>query len=87
MSKAPLIHRTHHLASELGPNIRTNAIVPGVVKTLFVRLLRELASVRPRRDIRWIGGLCPTTTRGLVDHRRHAQGSTVDSRATHRAGT
>ena len=33
MTKAALIHLTRHLASELGPKVRVNAIAPGLVKT------------------------------------------------------
>ena len=41
MSKAALIHLTKHLASELGPTVRVNAIAPGLVKTDFARALWE----------------------------------------------
>lgn len=40
-SKAALIHLTKHLASELGPKVRVNAIAPGLVKTDFARALWE----------------------------------------------
>jgi NAD(P)-dependent dehydrogenase (short-subunit alcohol dehydrogenase family) len=43
MSKAALIHLTKHLASELGPGVRVNAIAPGLVKTDFARALWEPA--------------------------------------------
>jgi NAD(P)-dependent dehydrogenase (short-subunit alcohol dehydrogenase family) len=32
-SKAALIHQTRHLAVELGPRVRVNAVAPGVVRT------------------------------------------------------
>jgi NAD(P)-dependent dehydrogenase (short-subunit alcohol dehydrogenase family) len=41
MTKAALIHMTKHLASELGPDVRVNAIAPGLVKTDFARALWE----------------------------------------------
>jgi len=41
MTKAGLIHLTKHLASELGPTVRVNAIAPGLVKTDFARALWE----------------------------------------------
>jgi len=41
MTKAALIHLTKHLASELGPKVRVNAIAPGLVKTDFARALWE----------------------------------------------
>jgi NAD(P)-dependent dehydrogenase (short-subunit alcohol dehydrogenase family) len=41
MSKAALIHLTKHLAGELGPKVRVNAIAPGLVKTDFARALWE----------------------------------------------
>ena len=41
LSKAGLIHLTKHLASELGPRVRVNAIAPGLVKTDFARALWE----------------------------------------------
>jgi NAD(P)-dependent dehydrogenase (short-subunit alcohol dehydrogenase family) len=45
MSKAALVHLTKHLATELGPAVRVNAIAPGLVKTDFARALWE-----PRGD-------------------------------------
>jgi NAD(P)-dependent dehydrogenase (short-subunit alcohol dehydrogenase family) len=41
ISKAALIHLTKHLAGELGPKVRVNAIAPGLVKTDFARALWE----------------------------------------------
>jgi 3-oxoacyl-[acyl-carrier protein] reductase len=40
-SKAALIHLTRQLAGELGPDVRVNAIAPGLVKTFFARALYE----------------------------------------------
>jgi NAD(P)-dependent dehydrogenase (short-subunit alcohol dehydrogenase family) len=42
-TKAALIHLTKHLAVELGPGVRVNAIAPGLVKTDFARALWEPA--------------------------------------------
>jgi NAD(P)-dependent dehydrogenase (short-subunit alcohol dehydrogenase family) len=41
VTKAALIHLTKHLATELGPQVRVNAIAPGLVKTDFARALWE----------------------------------------------
>jgi NAD(P)-dependent dehydrogenase (short-subunit alcohol dehydrogenase family) len=41
MSKAGLIFQTKHLATELGPGVRVNAIAPGLVRTDFARYLYE----------------------------------------------
>jgi NAD(P)-dependent dehydrogenase (short-subunit alcohol dehydrogenase family) len=41
MTKAGLVHLTKHLASELGPGVRVNAIAPGLVRTDFARVLWE----------------------------------------------
>ena len=41
ITKAGLIHMTKHLATELAPNTRVNAIAPGLVKTDFARALWE----------------------------------------------
>jgi NAD(P)-dependent dehydrogenase (short-subunit alcohol dehydrogenase family) len=38
-SKAALIHLTRHLAVELAPNVRVNAIAPGVVRTRLAEAL------------------------------------------------
>lgn len=43
MTKSALVHLTKHLASELGPGVRVNAIAPGLVKTDFARALWEPA--------------------------------------------
>ncbi len=41
ITKAAVIHMTRHLAAELAPTVRVNAIAPGVVKTDFARALWE----------------------------------------------
>ena len=41
VTKAGLIDLTKHLATELGPQVRVNAIAPGLVKTDFARALWE----------------------------------------------
>ena len=41
LTKAGLIHMTKHLATELAPKVRVNAIAPGLVKTDFARALWE----------------------------------------------
>ncbi len=42
-SKAALIHLTETLAAELAPDVRVNALAPGLVKTHFARALWEPA--------------------------------------------
>lgn len=55
MSKAALIHQTRHLALELGPRIRVNAIAPAVVRTRFAAPLfaeeDALAALYPLRRL------------------------------------
>lgn len=41
VTKAALTFMTQQLASELGPNVRVNAIAPGIVETDFARVLWE----------------------------------------------
>jgi len=41
VSKAALIHLTAELGSQLGPDVRVNAVAPGVVKTHFAQALYE----------------------------------------------
>ena len=41
LTKAGLVHLTKHLATELAPGVRVNAIAPGLVKTDFARALWE----------------------------------------------
>ena len=41
LTKAGVIHLTKHLATELAPGVRVNAIAPGLVKTDFARALWE----------------------------------------------
>jgi NAD(P)-dependent dehydrogenase (short-subunit alcohol dehydrogenase family) len=41
VTKAAVIHLTSHLAAELGPGVRVNALAPGLVKTDFARALWE----------------------------------------------
>lgn len=41
IGKAALVHMTRQLALELAPDIRVNAIAPGLVKTQFARALWE----------------------------------------------
>ncbi|MDQ6615434.1 MAG: SDR family oxidoreductase [Actinomycetota bacterium] len=41
VTKAAVIHLTKHLARELGPGVRVNAIAPGLVKTDLARALWE----------------------------------------------
>jgi NAD(P)-dependent dehydrogenase (short-subunit alcohol dehydrogenase family) len=48
LSKAALIHLTKHLASEMGPGVRVNAIAPGLVKTDFARALWEPGGDQPK---------------------------------------
>ncbi|OHV41686.1 MULTISPECIES: SDR family oxidoreductase [Pseudofrankia] len=54
MTKAALIYQTRHLATELGPGVRVNAIAPGLVQTDFARYLWTGAG--PEADYGWALG-------------------------------
>ena len=41
VSKAAMIHLTTELGYQLGPDVRVNAVAPGVVKTVFAQALYE----------------------------------------------
>jgi NAD(P)-dependent dehydrogenase (short-subunit alcohol dehydrogenase family) len=57
VTKAAVIHLTKHLALEMGPQARVNAIAPGLVKTDFARALWEPAGdfVASRLPLKRIG--------------------------------
>ncbi|HEX3840543.1 MAG TPA: SDR family oxidoreductase [Acidimicrobiales bacterium] len=46
VTKAAVIHLTRQLAGELGPQVRVNALAPGLVKTHFAKALWESAEDR-----------------------------------------
>jgi NAD(P)-dependent dehydrogenase (short-subunit alcohol dehydrogenase family) len=56
-SKAALVHMTKQLALELGPDVRVNALAPGLVKTHMARALWESdeAAIAARHPMRRIG--------------------------------
>lgn len=41
LTKSALLHMTEQLGAELGPQVRVNAICPGLIKTDFARILWE----------------------------------------------
>jgi NAD(P)-dependent dehydrogenase (short-subunit alcohol dehydrogenase family) len=57
VTKAALMHLTRQLAYELGPAVRVNALVPGLVRTQFARALWEPAgdAVAKRLPLRRLG--------------------------------
>jgi NAD(P)-dependent dehydrogenase (short-subunit alcohol dehydrogenase family) len=56
-TKAALVHLTSHLATEMAPGVRVNAIAPGLVKTDFARVLVEGVgdAVAARTPLRRLG--------------------------------
>jgi len=57
VTKAAVIHLTRHLAVELGPTVRVNAIAPGLVKTDLARALWESGenAIAARLPLRRLG--------------------------------
>ncbi|MCL4422097.1 MAG: SDR family oxidoreductase [Actinobacteria bacterium] len=57
VTKAAVIHMTRHLAVEMAPGVRVNAIAPGLVKTDFARALWEPAeaAIAERLPLRRLG--------------------------------
>lgn len=57
VTKAGLIHLTRHLAFELGPTVRVNAVAPGLVRTDFARALIDRGgdAVAGRLPLRRLG--------------------------------
>lgn len=57
VTKAAVIHLTKQLAAEMGPQVRVNALAPGLVKTDFARALWEPAgdAVAARLPLRRLG--------------------------------
>ena len=58
MTKAALIHLTQQLGAELGPQVRVNAICPGLIKTDFAKALWEgdgEATVAQRYPLKRLG--------------------------------
>lgn len=57
VTKAAAIHLTRHLALELGPKVRVNAVAPGLVKTRFSRGLWEASEdpIAARLPLRRLG--------------------------------
>ena len=57
VTKAAVIHLTKHLASELGPKVRVNAIAPGLVKTDLARALWQTSgdAIASRLPMRRLG--------------------------------
>src|SRR5947209_2495827 len=56
VTKAAVLHLTQQLANELGPNVRVNALLPGIIRTDFSRALWEdreaaLASRMPMKRV------------------------------------
>jgi NAD(P)-dependent dehydrogenase (short-subunit alcohol dehydrogenase family) len=51
VTKAALIHLTSVMAAELGPQVRVNAIAPGLVRTDFARVLVEQFEDRLARNL------------------------------------
>ena len=83
-TKAAIIHLTKILAVDMGPQVRVNAIAPGLVKTDFARALWEehedlaaqgAAARAPRRARRHRARRgVPRQRRRALDHRPHPRG-------------
>ncbi len=64
VTKAAVLHITRQLAFELAPDVRVNALAPGLVKTKLAAALWEgPGKSGSRRTSRYAGSGCPTTSR------------------------
>lgn len=82
VSKAALIRMTVELAAELGPEIRVNAVAPGVVKTKFATALyegreSEVATAYPMQRLGEPADIADAVTFLLSDNAAWITGQTV----------
>ncbi len=83
VTKAALIHLTKQLAAELAPNVRVNALAPGLVKTDFAKYLwedgkgDEVAEIYPLKRLGEPEDIASAATWLAADSGRWITGQTI----------
>jgi 3-oxoacyl-[acyl-carrier protein] reductase len=80
VSKAALLHMTAQLAREMAPQVRVNAVAPGLIKTEMSRVLWEQPAIVGRQPLGFVADPADIGTAVLYlvsDAARYVTGETI----------